>query len=129
MSTLKASYYCVFCLHIVSLLEDDVWNHASANPISSIGFRLQNEEYNPRDQQVIELPDAREKARLAKDPVYRMQREQERSYSVKEASEHVASLLETQKAKGADGADHYWNRQLKREMRSRRREAKALDER
>lgn len=89
----------------------------------------QNEEYNPRDQQVIELPDAKEKARLAKDPVYRMQREQERSYSVKEASEQVAALLEMQKARGSDGADHRWNREMKREMRGHRREAKALDER
>jgi hypothetical protein len=94
---------------------------------------VQNEEYNPRDQQVIELPDDKEKARIARDPVYRMQREQERDqargFSVKEASEKVAALLEVQKFKGADGADHKWNRELKREMRGRRRETKALDER
>ena len=90
---------------------------------------LQNEEYNPRDQQVIELPDAKEKARLANDPVYRMQRDIERSFSVKEASEQVAALHQIREIRGADGADHRWNRELKREMRATRREAKALEDR
>lgn len=78
---------------------------------------------------MIELPDAKEKARLANDPVYKMQREQQRSFSVVEASAKVAALHESKKAKGDDGADHKWNRILKREMRGRRREEKALDER
>jgi hypothetical protein len=94
---------------------------------------MQNEEYSARDQQVIELPDDKEKARLARDPVYRMQRERERDqlrgFSVKEAGEKVAALIEVQKARGADGADHKWNRELKREMRARRKEEKSLDER
>lgn len=76
---------------------------------------------------MIELPDAEEKARLAKDPLYRMEREKERLGSLTEAKAQVAKLVEFSSARSADGADAKWNRELKRDMRVRRREEKALD--
>lgn len=56
-----------------------------------------------------------------------MEREKERLGSLTEAKAQVAQLVEHSKARGADGADVKWNRELKRHMRIRRREEKALD--
>lgn len=88
---------------------------------------MQEESFRPRDAQVIELPDEEEKARLARDPLFRMEREKERLGSLTQAKAQVAQLVELSKARGADGADAKWNRELKRDMRIRRREEKVLD--
>lgn len=88
---------------------------------------MQEESFRPGDAQVLDLPDDKEKARLATDPLYRMEREKERLGSLTEAKAQIAQLVELSKARGADGADTKWNRKLKQDMRVRRREEQALD--
>lgn len=109
-------------MHVLVVFREVPFSHR----LESVSF-MQEESFTPRDAQVIELPDDEEKARLAKDPILRMEREKERLGSLTESKAQVAQLVEFSKARGANGADGKWNRELKRDMRVRRREEKALD--
>lgn len=78
---------------------------------------------------MLELPDAEVKARLAADPIFRMEREQEQKVQAASGRTFIADLLEDRHQRGADSNGYRLNKELKRRLRSDKRADAALDAR
>lgn len=90
---------------------------------------MQDETYTSSDAQVLELPDAEVKARLAADPIFRMEREQEQKVQAASGRTFIADLLEDRHHRSADSNGYCLNKELKRRLRSDKRADAALDAR
>jgi hypothetical protein len=85
--------------------------------------------YSARDAEVIELASTEEAARLARDPMHRIEVHSSCQVRIADASEQVAELMTLTSARHANGNDIRLNRALKCEMRVRRRDEKASEKR
>jgi hypothetical protein len=90
---------------------------------------LQEQNYSASAAETIELPDEKEKAQLASDPMFHLEYHTARKRKNKEHTDQVAELIEFAKARVADGNDVELNRELKRRMRVRRASEKASEKR
>lgn len=91
------------------------------------GAKRKEEEYAAEDAQVLELPDDAERARLASDPIYRMERQSQQKLRADVGRAQVADLLDMAHKRGADGNDLQLNKQLKRRLRDEKKADAALD--
>ena len=78
---------------------------------------------------MLELPDDDEKARLASDPIFRLERQQEQQVKTAKGRSELSDMLELQYRRSADGNAYKLNKELKRRLRGKKKEAAALDSR
>jgi len=90
---------------------------------------FQEEGYDASDAQQLELPGDDEKARLAADPIFRLERRQEQATQAAAGKRELSDLLEMQHLRSADSNGYKLNKELKRRMRSGKKEAAALNSR
>lgn len=76
---------------------------------------------------MLELPDADVKARMAADPIYKMERQLEMKQQAASGRDQISDLLEHQHHRAADSNGYKLNKELKRRLRNDKHRDAALD--
>lgn len=83
------------------------------------------ESYEAEDAQTLEIPDAKERAAIAADPLASLERTTLQAQAAAAGRQQLVGLAQDSEAKHKD--DYALNRVLREGMRARRKEAAALD--